>query len=79
MTVLSQMAINSELPLRNAIAHHNGAYFASKSIDHRYKGKDFKSEGHHGEKIEVPMMVTWEISKDLERYSLKAWNNASTR
>jgi hypothetical protein len=61
---------------RNAIHHYNGAYYAVKEIDHRYAGKDFKSKGHHGEKIEMDIKLAWNIACDLERYTIKAWNNA---
>lgn len=61
--------------IRNAIHHYNGAYYAAKEIDHRYASSDFKSSGHHGEKIVVKIPVAWQIACDLELYTMKAWNN----
>lgn len=61
--------------IRNSIHHYNGAYYAAKEIDHQYAGSDFKSSGHHGEKIEVKIPVAWQIACDLERHTMKAWNN----
>ena len=62
--------------IRNAICHHNGAYYASKEIDHTYGGSVFRSNGHCGEKIDMNLKLTWEMALDIERYTLKAWNNA---
>ena len=64
--------------IRNAALHYNGAYYAAKSISHRYKGKDFISADHVGEKIEASIKLAWDIATDLEKYSLKAWRNAKT-
>jgi hypothetical protein len=64
--------------MRNAIQHYNGAYYAYKDIDHRYAGVDFKSQGHHGEKLDMNIALTWRIANDLERYTLKAWSNSKT-
>ena len=64
--------------IRNAIQHYNGAYHAYKDIDHRFAGTDFKSNGHHGEKIEVNIQMAWQIVCSLERCAMKAWNNAKT-
>ena len=60
----------------NGVAVQVGAYYAAKDIDHRYAGVDFKSKDHHGEKIEASLQLAWTIASDLERYTLKAWNNA---
>jgi len=62
--------------LRNAIHHYNGAYYAAKDIDHRYAGVDFKSKGHHGEKIDINIQLASRIAADLRRYTMKAWKNA---
>jgi len=75
-TTLEKKDIELFYYVRNAIQHHNGAYYALKSIDHRYAGKNFVSTGHLGEKIEIDAKVAWRIAKDLERYTLKAWGNA---
>ena len=64
--------------IRNATLHYNGAYYAAKNISHRYKGTDFISAGHIGEKIETSIILAWDIAIDLEKHSLKAWNNAKT-
>lgn len=64
--------------IRNAVLHYNGAYYAAKNINHRYKGKDFISAGRAGEKIEASIKLAWDIATDLEHYALKAWNNAKT-
>jgi len=61
---------------RNAIQHYNGAYFAYRDLDHRYGGVDYRSEGHHGEKIIMSIEQAWRIANDLERYTIKAWSNA---
>lgn len=62
--------------IRNATHHYNGAYFAYRDIDHRYAGQDFKSAGHHGEKIQIDFKVAVQMSRDLERLTIKAWQNA---
>lgn len=62
--------------IRNSICHYNGAYFAYKKINHRYAGKDFKSEGHEGNKIKVDFNIVWKMANDLEKLTMKAWNNA---
>lgn len=64
--------------IRNATHHYNGAYYAGKDVDHRYDGCDFKSSGHYGEKIEVNVRTAYRISTDLERYTIKAWQNATS-
>jgi hypothetical protein len=61
--------------IRNAICHHNGAYFASKDIDRHYKGRHFKSKGNAGNKICVDPQLSWFIACDLESYTEKAWTN----
>ena len=61
--------------IRNAICHHNGAYFASKDIDHHYKRRHFKSKGNAGNKISVDPQLSWSIACDLESYTEKAWTN----
>lgn len=61
--------------IRNAIHHYNGAYYAAKDIDHRFAKCHFNSRGHYGEKIEINISVAWRIACDLERYTMKAWNN----
>jgi hypothetical protein len=30
----------------------------------------------YGEKIDMNLKLTWEMARDIERYTLKAWNNA---
>jgi hypothetical protein len=62
--------------IRNAIHHCNGAYYASKDINHRYGGAGFVSQGHHAEKIDIKVGVAWAIALDLQKYTMKAWNNA---
>ena len=62
--------------IRNSVSHYNGAYYAYRSIDHRYKGTDFKSDGCVGEKIIISPKLVYEIICDLEAYSIKAWQNA---
>lgn len=62
--------------LRNAMAHYNGAYYSYRSINHSYKGWSFKSEGNIGNKIIISPKAVYEIIRDLESYSMKAWNNA---
>lgn len=62
--------------IRNAIHHYNGAYYAGKDIDHRYDGCDFKSQGHCGEKIDMNIQTAYRMSKHLEKYTIKAWQNA---
>jgi len=62
--------------LRNAMAHYNGAYYAYRSIDHKYKGSYFKSSKSEGGKIIISPKVVYEIICDLEIYSIKAWSNA---
>jgi len=64
--------------IRNAIQHYNGAYHVHKDIDHRFAGTDFKSIGHHGEKIEVNIQMAWQIVCTLEQYAMEAWKNAKT-
>ena len=64
--------------IRNAIHHYNGAYNAAKDIDHRYAGMDFKSLGHYGEKMDVSIELAWKITRDLSRYTIKAWSNANS-
>jgi hypothetical protein len=64
--------------IRNAIHHCNGAYYATKDINHRYGGADFVSRGHHGEKINIKANVAWTITLDLQKYTIKAWNNAKS-
>ncbi len=63
--------------IRNATHHYNGAYYAGKDIDHRYAGIDFKSSGHYGEKIPVNIPTAYQMSVDMERYTIKAWQNAA--
>ncbi|MBP6013149.1 MAG: hypothetical protein KBA31_13060 [Alphaproteobacteria bacterium] len=60
--------------LRNCIAHYNGAYNAYKSIDHTYLGHQFKSVGHEGNQIDIDPKLLPSICRDLERYTLRAWN-----
>lgn len=62
--------------IRNALHHYNGAYYAGKSIDHRYAGTDFVSAGHEGEKMPMNLGMAYAIARDLERYTLKAWSCA---
>ncbi|WP_426788014.1 hypothetical protein [Xanthomonas campestris] len=62
--------------IRNAIHHYNGAYYASKLIDHRYKDVDYVSAGHEGEKIFCSIAIAHAIGCDLERFALKAWTSA---
>lgn len=61
--------------IRNAICHHNGAYFASKDIDLHYKRRHFKSKGNAGNKISVDPQLSWSVACDLESYTEKAWTN----
>ena len=61
---------------RNAIVHYNGAYHAAKSVNHRYRGMDFVSAGHEGEKMPGGLELSFHILEDLERYGLKAWSSA---
>lgn len=63
--------------LRNSVAHYNGAYSSYRSIDHRYKGTEFKSDGRVGEKIIISPKLVYQIICDLESYSIKAWQNAN--
>ena len=63
--------------MRNAIYHYNGAYYASKDVDHRYRGEDFVSLGHHGEKMILSIGLVHQIALDIERYAMKAWTNAT--
>jgi len=62
--------------IRNAVLHYNGAYYAASDIDHRYDGVDFRSNGHHGEKIDTSIARSWKIATDIQRYTIKAWSNA---
>lgn len=62
--------------IRNATHHYNGAYYAGKDIDHCYDGIDFKSLGHHGEKIQSNIRTGYRMLADIERYTIKAWQNA---
>lgn len=64
--------------IRNAIAHYNGAYFSAKSIDHVYRGVEFKSAGNEGLKIETSIQVTWEMLQDLERHATTVWSAANS-
>lgn len=59
--------------IRNALHHYNGAYYAGRSIDHRYAGVDFVSSGREGQKIPMNLGMAHSIACDLERYTLKAW------
>lgn len=59
--------------VRNAIVHYNGAYYAAKAVNHRYRGRDYDSREHVGEKIELTLDTIWHISADLERYACQAW------
>ena len=62
--------------IRNAVVHYNGAYYSYRSIDHRYNGTDFKSQGSEGEKIVMSPVTGYKLIEDLERYATKAWQNA---
>lgn len=62
--------------VRNAIVHYNGAYFAHRSINHRYDGVDFKSSGNEGHKIIMSPKTVFKLIGDLEKYTIKAWQNA---
>jgi hypothetical protein len=62
--------------IRNAICHHNGAYYASTAMNHTYQGKSFRSEGNLGNKIEIDLLLAWSIASDLEGYTEKAWSNS---
>jgi len=61
--------------IRNAICHHNGAFFASKDINHHYRGNHFNSKGNIGKKITLDPKISWSIACDLESYTEKAWTN----
>jgi hypothetical protein len=61
--------------VRNALVHYNGAYHAYSDIDWNYNGQDFKSVGHHGEKINVSLSTAWRMIADIENYTAKAWGN----
>jgi hypothetical protein len=61
--------------IRNATLHYNGAYYGSKSINHRYRSKDFDSAANIGNKIEANISLAWHIALDLEKYAIKAWAN----
>ncbi|MCH7590101.1 hypothetical protein IIB34_03590, partial [PVC group bacterium] len=62
--------------IRNSLVHYNGAYFAYKSINHVYNGRRFISNGNEGNKIELTYPIVFTICKDIEKYSMKVWNNA---
>jgi hypothetical protein len=62
--------------IRNDVVHYNGAYYSYRSIDHRYNGTDFKSQGSEGKKIVMPPATVYKLIEDLERYATKAWQNA---
>jgi len=62
--------------LRNAMVHYNGAYYAYRDLDHTYNGITYKSVGHHGEKMEFTIYFAFQISADLEKYSMKAWTGS---
>lgn len=63
--------------VRNAIVHYNGAYYAAKDVNHRYRGRDYDSREHVGEKIELTLDTIWHISADLERYTCQAWSRSA--
>jgi len=58
------------------MVHYNGAYYSYRSINHKYKNLEFKSEGNIGNKITISPKAVFDIICDLEAYSVKAWNNA---
>lgn len=62
--------------IRNATVHYNGAYFAYRSIYHRYDGVDFKSSGNEGNKIIMSPKTVFKLIGDIEKYTIKAWQNA---
>ena len=61
--------------LRNSLQHHNGAYYASKAIDHSFRGVHFQSKGNEGQKMPMNAKLAYEICKELERLTYKAWNS----
>jgi len=62
--------------IRNALAHHNGAYFSSKSIDHTYNGTRFKSDGNEGNKIIMSIDTVFKVISDTEKYTSDAFNRS---
>ena len=43
-----------------------------------YHNHHFKSSGNEGNHIELDFDVAWQIALDLEKYAMKAWNNANS-
>jgi hypothetical protein len=63
---------------RNALAHHNGAYFKSKDIDHTYRSVHFKSKDNWGKMIIISPELAFQIILDMEKHTLHAWASAKT-
>jgi len=74
-TVAEKRSLDVIYYVRNAIVHYNGAYYAYRDIDRHYAGMHFLSVGHHGEKIEISPTLTWQMIRDVEAFTIKAWRN----
>lgn len=65
--------------IRNSYVHYNGAFHASKKIDHTYEGIHFVSEDHEGEQIEIKnVTIAYKMHLDMNEYAKKAWRNSKS-